>query len=259
VNIIDVESIEVLVEPIPLPWARYVIGDGGDFTSRGNRPAAAHEPIVIALAGVPGYPEPVTYDSDTARTAAAHLLGYAHQLDPDKPPTEHHILTTLLAPDTRTATSTTWNLGHGLVLRYTAPFGATLTAETDEWILNSRLAARWARALLTLAAELDHAQAVAARAVLAQRAGTTPTENIRSWLTDLAHEMTAEQLRFVDRLRDVLADEESAARGEALFAALDIAHPAADIAGDLRLLSRETVTHLDAADVIEQLADGYAE
>jgi hypothetical protein len=40
------------------------------------------------------------------------------------------------------------------VLRDTAPFGASLTVETAEWTLTSELSTRWARALLTLAAEL---------------------------------------------------------------------------------------------------------
>lgn len=252
------EPIEVMIEPKPMRWARYVVGDDGEFADRGVLFARDGEPAVIELAGPPDARVPITYDSTTARTAAARLLGYARQLDLDEPLPDY-ILTTLLPPDTRTATGTTWELGDGLVLRYTAPFGSSLTAEAAEWTLTAEQAIQWARALLTLAAELDHAHAVAAQAILAQRTGTTPTENIRRWVTDLAHELTAEQRRFVDRLRDVLANEESIERGETLFAALDIAHRGLPTSlADLRLLSRETVTHLDAADVITQLADRYA-
>jgi hypothetical protein len=255
---IDVESIAVAIEPKPLGWARYVVGDDGAFAERGACWARDGEAAVIAVAGLPDEPVPVTYDSATARTAAAHLLGYAHQLDLDEPLPEH-VLTTLLAPDTRTATGTTWDLGSGLVLRHTVPFGTSLTAEAVEWTLTAELATRWARALLTVAAELDHAHAVAAQAILAERTGKTPTENVRAWLTDLHHELTADQKRLAERVRGVLADEERIARGETLVAALDVAHPDLTTSlADVRLLSRETITHLDAADVIEQLAARYA-
>lgn len=255
---IDVESIAVAIEPTPLRWARYAIGDNGEFTERGVCWARDGEHAVIELAGLPDARVTVTYDSATARTAAARLLGYVHQLDLDEPLPEH-LLTSLLAPDTRTATGTTWDLGDGLALRYTVPFGASLTTEADEWTLTAELATRWARALLTVAAELDHAHAVAAQAILADRTGKTPTENIRAWLTNLHHELTADQKRLAERVRDVLADEESIARGETLFAALDLAQPDLPTSlADLRLLSRETVTHEDAAEVIGQLADRYA-
>lgn len=254
----DSESIAVMIKPKPLEWARYVVADDREFVERDVYWARDGEPIAIGLDGIPGDPVPVTYDSTTARTAAAHLLGYAHQFDLDEPMPEH-ILTTLLEPDKRPTTGTTWNLGNGLALRYTAPFGASLTTKITEWTLTVGLATRWARALLTLAAELDHAHAIAAQAVLAERTTRTPTENIRAWLDGIAADLTVEQSEFVDRLRDVLADEESIARDEALFAALDVAHPDLPTSlADLRLLSRETVTHLDAAEVIEQLADRYA-
>lgn len=254
----DPESIEVMIEPEAMRGARYVVLDDGEFTGRGVKVARDGEPAVIELAGLPDARVPVSYDSTTARTAAGRLLGYAHQLELAEPLPDY-ILTTLLAPDTRTATGTMWDLGDGLVLRYITPFGSSLTAENAEWTLAAEQARRWARALLTLATELDHAHAVAAQAVLSQRTGTTPTENIRRWVTDLAHELTAEQRRFVDRLRNVLADEESVERGETLFAALDIAHRGLPTSlADLRLLSRETVTHLDAAEVITQLAERYA-
>lgn len=255
---IDVGSIEVAIEPKPLGWARYTIGDDGEFAERGVRRARDGEAAIIELADPPDARVFVAYDSTTARTAAAHLLGYAHQLDLNEPMPEH-ILTTLLAPDTRTATGTTWNLGDGLTLHYTAPFGASLTAEAVEWTLTADLATQWAQALLTLAAELDHARAIAAQAILAQRTGRTPTQNVRAWLDELDHELTADQKRLAERVRGVLADEERVALEETLVAAFDVAHPDLPTAlADVRLLSRETITHEDAAAVIEQLADRYA-
>lgn len=250
--------IAVAIQPAPLGWARYVLGDDGAFIARGEHRARESEPIIIGLAGIAGDPIPVTYTSTTARTAAAELLGYAHQLELVEPMPEH-ILTTLLEPDERTTTSTTWHLAPGLTLRYTTPFRATLTTEITEWNLTAALATRWARALLAMATELDHAHALAAQAVLAERGRRTPPQNIRAWLDNIATELTVGQANFVDRLRDVLADEESIARGEASFAALDVAHPDLPTSlADVRLLSRETITHLDAAEVIEQLADHYA-
>ncbi|MEU0529177.1 hypothetical protein [Amycolatopsis tolypomycina] len=255
---IHVESISVAIEPNALRWARYAIGNDGEFIERGVRWARDGEHAVVELAGLPDASATVTYTSTTARTAAARLLGYVHQLDHDEPLPEH-VLTYLLAPDTRTATDTTWHLDDGLALRYLAPFGASLTAETAEWTLTAELAAHWARALLTLAAELDHAHAVATRAVIAERTGKTPTENIWAWLTDLHHELTADQKRLAERVRGVLADEERIARGETVTAALDVAHPDLPTSlADLRLLSRETITHEHAAQVIRLLADRYA-
>jgi hypothetical protein len=255
---IDVESISVAIEPNSLRWARYAIGNDGEFIERGVRWAREGEHAVIELAGPPDASATVTYTSTTARTAAARLLGYVHQLGRDEPLPEH-VLTYLLAPDTRTATGTTWHLDDGLALRYIPPFGASLTAETAEWTLIAELATHWARALLTLAAELDHAHAVATRAVLAERTGKTPTENIWAWLTDLHPELTADQKQFAEQVRGVLADEERIARGETVAAALDVAHPDLPTSlADLRLLSCETVTHEDAAQVIRQLADRYA-
>lgn len=254
---IDPEPIEVMIEPKLMRWARYVVGNDGAFADRGALVARDGEAAVIELAGPPNDRVRVSYDSSTARTAAARLFGYAHQLDLNEP-LPAYILATLLVPDSRTATSTTWDLGDGLVLRYTAPFEASLTAEAAEWTLTAERATRWARALLTLAAELDHAHVVARHAILAHRTGTTATENIRRWVTDLAHELTGEQRRFAERLRDVLADEERIEHNDTLFAALDVAHPELPTSlADLRLLSRETLTHLHAAEVIERLAAMY--
>lgn len=251
-------SPSITITPATLRWARYMLGANGEFIARGQQQARKHEPIVIGLAGNARDSVTVTYTSSAARIAAAELLGYAHQLGA-RGPVPDHLMTTLLEPDERTATGTTWHLSPGLTLHYTAPCHARLTAEATEWPLTAALATRWAQALLAVAAELDHAHAIATQAVLADRAGRTPPQTIRAWLDSITAELTVEQAEFADRLRDVLADEASITHGQALHAALDLAHPDLPTSlADLRLLSRDTITHRDAADVIEQLASLYA-
>lgn len=254
--------IAVTIEPKPLPWARYIIGSNGEFTEHGDRPAEDNEAAVIALAGPPSAAAPINYDSTTARSAAAHLLGYAHRppaaLFPADAPLPESIATSLV-DGLRTTTGTTWDLGDGLVLHYTVPFGARLTADSAKWTLTPRLATQWARALLTLATELDHAHAAAARTLHAERAGTTPIDNLRHWLDTVTAELTTQQRDFADRVRNALAVEEEAAHQQTVIAALDVAHPDLSTSlAQLHLLSGETVTHLHAADVIAALASRYA-
>jgi hypothetical protein len=251
------EPITVTIAPQPLRWARYAIGDDGEFTERGATRTRPGELARIRLSGPPGAYVPVTYDSATARSTAARLLGYAYHVDSQ--PLPAYLITTLLAPDTRTATGTTWNLGDGLVLRYITPWSSSLTADHPDWTLTAELARRWARALLALATELDHAYATATQAILAQRTTRTPTENIRAWLDRITPELTADQEQFANQLRAVLSDEDSTTGDEVLFTALELAHPELTTSlADLRLLSCDTITHDDAATVIGQLADLYA-
>lgn len=252
-------DIAVTVELQPLPWACYTVGDGGEFAARGERPAAENETCVIAVAGVPGAHVPITYDRAAARTAAAQLLGYAHRHEHPATSVPATITTTLLSPTERTATTTTWDLGDGFVLCYRVPFDVTLAADVSRWWLTPNLATRWARALLAVAAELDSAYAHATHAIRAQRTGTTTARNVLDWLRGLAHELTAEQQRLAGRVRKVLYDEDSIARGDVLFDALDIAHPDLPMPlSDLWLVSAETIGHREVAEVITQLAHRYA-
>jgi hypothetical protein len=269
----NLTPIEATIVPTPMRFARYDVLADGSLADRGSFLTQDGELAIVklskdrvdffvdfcvdAIARERNDLGPVAYTSTTARSAAAQLLGYVHRIGYEPQP--EPIRTTLLEPDTRTASSTTWQLGSGLALHYTTPDGASLTAENTEWTLTTDLATRWARALLALAAELDHARAVWVQAILAQRTRRTPTESIRRWLDHISPDLTIPQLEFVDRLRDVLSDEESIARDETLIAALDIAHPDLPTSlADLRLFSRETITHQHAADVIGQLARYYA-
>jgi hypothetical protein len=155
----------------------------------------------------------------------------------------------------------------GLVLRYRVPFDATLTAATPEWTLTDRLAVRWAQALLSLAAELDHAHAQATRAVIADRVGATASNHIRGWLAEIADELTAEQRQFADRLGEVLTEADTADRDATLLAGIDLDHDH-DHDHDLPVVLAELplsaqarsgqVGHREVADVIERLADRYA-
>jgi hypothetical protein len=256
-NAVTFEPIELTVKPDEMRWARYRVAETGHFSELGVQFTGARDPIVIDLVDHPELCEPVAYTSATARAAASQLLGYAHRLEFDNP-LPRRVRITLLESTSRTATTSTWELGGGLAVRYLAPFSSTLISDVTAWTLTAEQATRWARALLTLAAELDHAHAVAAHAIFAHRTGTTSTQNIRRWVTDRAHELTPEQRHFAKRLDNVLADEERIGHTDTLIAALDAAHPELPTSlAELGLLSRETLTHLHAADVIERLAAIY--
>lgn len=248
--------IEIELQPKPLPLARYVLSPNGHFLPCENLPPPnQHTHVELADPADPRLP--VNYDSDTARDAAAHLLGYAHAFSTRKP-LPASISTPLLEPDTRTISTSTWNLIPGLALSYRAPFGSVLESDIDEWTLTPGLATRWARALLTLAAELDHASAVAAHAVLADRAGTRSTDKIRGWLHRMTEDAVTDEDWFFDALRDALDEEDSVVSDGTLTAALDLANPDLSTSlTDLRLLSREPLTHRDAATVIKRLATRY--
>lgn len=256
----NTEPISVTIAADALSWARYAIrSSDGEFCSRGARPAAEDELAVIAMPDVAGHGSAEYDTAGTARAVAAQLLGYAYRLQHPGQPLPATLTTTPLPPTTCTATASTWELQSGLELRYRVPFRASLLAAELESVLTAELALRWARALLAIATELDYAYAQASRALHAERSGTTATANIRGWLTRIAGELTWDQEQFAERLRDVLADEEGIAHGETLFAALDIAHPDLPTSlADLRQLSGDTITHLDAAEVIEELALRYA-
>ena len=255
--------VPVAIAPGSMTWARYVVDEHGNFVARCDRPAADAELAVIGLTGVPGAYLPAGYASAAAaRRAAAQLLGYVYRLNSAEPlPTTIHV--PLLAPTGRTATTTTWELDSGLVLRHRVPFDATLTAATPEWTLTDRLAVRWAQALLSLAAELDHAHAQATRAVIADRVGATASNHIRGWLAEVADELTAEQARFADRLGEVLTEADTADRDVTLLAGIDLDHDhdLPVVLAELPLSAQARsgqVGHREVAEVIERLADRYA-
>ncbi|WP_410659486.1 hypothetical protein [Amycolatopsis sp. lyj-112] len=250
------QRIEIALQPKPLPLARYILSPTGHLAQCETLPPLNRHSLVT-LADPAALRQPVNYDSDTARDAAAHLLGYAHEFSTWKP-LPASISIPLLEADTRTVSTSTWNLMPGLVLTYRTPFEAVLESDIDEWTLTPALATRWARALLTLAAELDHANAVAAHAVLANRGGTRSTDNIRGWLHRMTEDDVTNEDWFFHALRDVLGTEDNIVRDGTLTAALNLANPDEPTSlTDLLLLPAGTITHLDAATVIKRLAIHY--
>ncbi|WP_215544997.1 hypothetical protein [Amycolatopsis sp. CA-230715] len=200
----------------------------------------------------------VAYTATTAHTAATELLDYAHRLDHGGPLPDN-IVFDVVDPDIRTATTTTWDLGDGLTLRYTAPLTATLTADYSPVTLTASLATLWARALMTVALELDEAHAVALRAIVGQRIGRAPARAIRSHLDNLAAEHPGGGNDLATQIRAVLDEDDRVARRVELLTAIDLDHP--DLPApvtNLATLPRSGATHEDAARVIAELADRYA-
>ncbi|MEU0529167.1 hypothetical protein [Amycolatopsis tolypomycina] len=113
--------------------------------------------------------------------------------------------------------------GDGLALRYMAPFGASLATGITQWTLTTELAGRWARALLTLAAELNHAHTVVDRAILAQHTGLAPPQDVRGLAGRAESRADGRPEAPRRRVRGVLADKERVAREETLIAAFDLA------------------------------------
>lgn len=250
----DRHSVEI--QPGSLESAHYVLADNGMLFWREDLPLQNQHPY-IAVAGTSSIRLQVTYDSHTARVTAAQLLGYARQFSTQEP-LPARLSVDLLDPSSRTASTSTWFIGPGLSLSYHAPFASSLDSDTDTWVLTPSLATRWARALLTLATELDHARAVASHAVLAERGGTTPTANIRDWVQRMAPDDSTGDAWIFHALRDVLDEEDNLARQRTLTAALDIANPGLPTTlTDLHLNATETLTHLDAAKTIRDLAAQY--
>jgi len=242
-----------------LAWGSYGLYAGGHFLWRGDLPAGT-APSVIALVENPALRDPVDYDAAGARLAAGFLLGYAHQRLHPGTPVPQTITTTPLPPTRRTATSTIWPLGWGLVLRHDVPFGARLdTGDTDKWPLTAMLATTWARALLGLTAELEHGQALAARAMQAERTGRTTTGKLWTFLDRVRGQLTVDQTELADRMREVLAEHDSTDLVDLAACAIDVANPDLPTSvAEARLLDRHTVGHLGAAAVIDELADRYA-
>ncbi|OXM47503.1 hypothetical protein CFP75_23755 [Amycolatopsis alba DSM 44262] len=237
--------------------ARYSLAPNGLLLRREQLSPTDQHPS-IELVRAKEFSLPVTYDSHTARDTAAQLLGYAWQFYTQQslPPS---LPVDLLDPTNHNATTSTWSLGTGLALHYDAPFDATLDTENYTWELTPALATRWGRALLTLAAVLDDAHAVATHAVLANRSGTTTVDNLRDW-TNRKIEDDAQNSYYpvLRELKEALDQEDVSVRQQTLIAALDIANPdlPATLTG-LRLNADETLTHLDAAKAIRTIANRY--
>ncbi len=248
----DCRSVEI--QPASLAIARYVLASNGLLVRRDELSPLDQHPYV-ELVRAADTCLPVTYDSHTARGTAARLLGYARQFYTQQSlPT---ILSVdLLDPTSHNATTSTWSLEAGLNLNYHAPSDASLDTDTDTWELTPALATRWGRALLSLATVLDHAHAVATHAVLAERCGTTPIDNIRDWANRKSQD--DDYYWILRELRRALDEEDNLVRQQTLIAALDIANP--DLPTTLtalRLNATETLTHLDAAKAINHIADRY--
>ncbi|KFZ77123.1 hypothetical protein ED92_39290 [Amycolatopsis sp. MJM2582] len=235
--------------------ARYSLAPNGLLLRREQLPPTKLHPYV-ELVRANDISLPVTYDSHTARDTAAQLLGYARQFHTQQslPPT---LSVELLEPTSHNATTSTWTLETGLDLHYHAPFDATLDTENTTWELTPALATRCGRALLTLAAVLDHAQAVATHAVLADRCGTTTIDNLTDW-TNRKIEDDDGYWPILRDLQNALAEEDTILRQQTLITALDIANPDLPTTlTDLHLNAVETLTHLDAAKAIRYIANRY--
>ncbi|RSN60537.1 hypothetical protein DMH01_14620 [Amycolatopsis sp. WAC 04182] len=237
--------------------ARYSLAPNGLLLRREPLPPTKQHPYV-ELVRANDISLPVTYDSHTARDTAAQLLGYARQFYTQQslPPT---LPVDLLDPNSHNATTSTWTLEAGLDLHYHAPFDATLDTEGTTWELTPALATRWGRALLTLAAVLDHAHAVATHAVLADRCETTTIDNLTDWANRKIEDDDNDGYWPILRdLQEALAEEDAFLRRQTLIAALDIANPdlSTTLSG-LHLNAAETLTHLDAAKAIKEIADHY--
>ncbi|WP_410585430.1 hypothetical protein [Amycolatopsis sp. lyj-108] len=252
----DRRSVEI--QPKPLASARYVLAPNGLFLQREELPQPNQHPYV-ELVQAADIRLPVSYDSHTARDTAAQLLGYARQHYTELP-LPATLSVDLLDPTSHNATTSTWSLSAYLNLSYHAPFDASLDTEIDTWELTPALAARWGRALLTLAAVLDNAHAVATQAVLADRCGTTPISNIRDWANRKSQDDDSDDDDYwiLRELREALDEEDKLVRQQTLIAALDIANPDLPAAlTDLRLNAAGTLGHLDAAKAIKDIADRY--
>lgn len=181
------------------------------FTTTGTSGAGSFAQFTAAPGAEAGS-WPAHYTADSARTAAAQLLTYAHTYRTHVEghrPSSTHVEVRLVEPDTRTDRASRWDLGMaGMNIRYVVPFTAFLdlpvpnTART----LTHIAAEEWAGALLALAYDLDRARVVAEQAIGADRAGVTDTAGLRDWLASLTAELSAEQSELADRLRGVLDD-----------------------------------------------------
>lgn len=193
------------------------------------------------------------------RAAAGSLLGNAYVRTYPDQMVPHTQTTTALPPTSSTATTTTWTLPGDITLTYRVPFEVTLTVEHDQ-TLSPEEATLVARALLGAAREVQHAHIRATHVIHAERAGLTPIDAVRAWLTHTKAtcRLSDDQNDLAKRLLYVLSEEEKADRGRARAATLDVAHPELpNSVADLSLLAPETLTHLDAAKAIDALADRY--
>jgi hypothetical protein len=200
------------------------------------------------------------FDAKEARRLAAVLVGAVCRLTrPAGAPLPVTVTIDLASPDWRTATETGWDLGVGVVLGHGLPFRTWLSTGTDGIKrLTAKRALKLAAALLGLAAELDHAHAVAGSAVAADRCATTVPEVVRRWLDAHDGELTDEQHDLARRLRTLLGREEKIARDAFFVNALGLAHPDVPLRPAELLVHSATLTHDRAAEVILELARRYA-
>jgi hypothetical protein len=181
------------------------------FTATGTPGAGSFAQFTASPPVEPGS-WPVTYTADSARTAAAQLLAYAHTYRTHAEghrPSSAHVEVRLVEPDTRTSRASRWDLGMaGMNIRYVAPFTAFLDIPTPTHprTLTHIAAEEWAGALLALAYELDRACVVAEHAISADRAGVTDTAWLRGWIATITPELSEQQRELAARLHDVLDD-----------------------------------------------------
>jgi len=201
-------------------------------------------------------------DAAACRLVAARLIGFALQRRKPAAPLPATVTATMTEPTMRTASVATWTLSPGVTLVLELPsaselaFRIRLDADNGWFTLYPRIAERWASALLTIAALLDDAHAYVAT-VLSQRwAGHTVEARLNLFLDAAEPDLTPEQQRFADKVRQVLADEHDAAQTDLITAAFDVANP--DLPCALNdLVHGGTLDHCDAAEVIRRLAGRY--
>lgn len=212
------------------------------------------EPIMV----VEGTPE---LTADLARTVAAQLLGHVHtqsRIDHRDLVACGPVTVTLPEPSITDADVTEWDLGDGVRLRHLPPFGALVECRDGrEFTMTPNRGLRWVGALLALAVELDHAHAVAARAVREDRTGRTVSEDLRDWLdwkscdfSDKQHALAADIVDLLDELDDMQLDETHV---------LGLTDPVGALASPLARAWRPgpRTGHRDVARIITELADRH--
>lgn len=257
------DSVRVELPPAAAFSTHYRVTATGQFDPLGDV-ASDRCPVSFHAAATE-----VTFTAATARTTAAFLLALLYQHADATPgtPVADAVSVTPAPPTSRTRLVSHWDLGSGGVrLRFHArtPYRLVLDvpAPGTTRALTIVMASYLAEALLAGAREVEHAQAVADHAVHADRASQSVTESLRKWLTSIQHELPRDGDGLdilVDRLRDVLADEDSCAEAERRQLALGRAH------GDLRAqldqawwCSTDTIGHAEVSYLLRELAARHA-
>lgn len=256
-------TIAAAVRPVPMDARHYRLGPHGLFLSQENSKANPGELAVFtATAPVHAGGWTAKYTAETARAAAGQLIGYIlrHTGRDTEVALGGDVSIDPSVPDIRALGLSRWDLGSGrCTLRFLPPDRAILDvpAPATPRRLTLPLADQWARCLLGLARELDHARAIAAAAVHADRAGYSATDEVRAALDRHAAEQKGDTAELAWQLRSVLADIDRRQRSHHTACALA---PAQDNPGQpvmSALLDRDTLTHTAVAGLIMELAEQH--